>query len=181
MKGEKKEMPKKIKNKKTRNETQKDDCLTCLSRWPSCHEDVGCPTSQNPRVQQSQRPTAAASLTASSCWPTAMPPHSFGSCSPLPLAYTWPLPSEADLSFPLFRPSLQKTADARSSCVSFPYVLPYNKIFGLPGFGHNCFIFEKEAHQMRGQNLYKTLFRRREGRRLPRKPRSRWKENIILK
>jgi hypothetical protein len=60
MKGEKKEMPK-IKNKKTRNETLKDDCLTCLKRWRSCYDTVGWRTFQNPRVQRTQRPTAAAS------------------------------------------------------------------------------------------------------------------------
>ena len=117
-------MPMKIKNKKTRNEPQKDDCLACLSRWTSCHEAVGWRTSRSPRVLRHQRPTAA----ASSCWPTAMAPHPFGSCSPLPLAHTWPLPivKQICLMFPLFRWSLQKTADARSSCVSFPYVLPQN-------------------------------------------------------
>ena len=101
--------------------------------------------------------------------------HSFGSCSPLPLAYTWPLPivKQICLMFPLFRSSLQKTADARSSCVSFPYVLPHNKTFRLPGFGQNCFLFENEAYQMRGQNACKSLFIRREGRRLPGRSRSR--------
>lgn len=118
---------------------------------------------------------------ASSCWPTAMAPHSFGSCSPLPLAYTWPLPivKQICLMFPLFRSSLQKTADARSSCVSYPYVLPHNKIFALPRFGQNCFMFENEAYQMKGQNAYKTLFRRRKGGRLPGRSRSRWKKKLL--
>jgi hypothetical protein len=103
-------------------------------------------------VQCSQRPTAAASLTASKCWPTAMPPHTLiWLVQPASSAYTWPLPigKQICLTFPLFRPSLQKTADVRSPCVSFPYVLPHNKIYGLPGFGQNCFIFENKAYQMR--------------------------------
>jgi hypothetical protein len=53
--------------------------------------------------------------------------------------------------FPPFRSSLQTTADAWSTSASFPYSLPHNKIFGLPGFGQNCFIFENEASQMTGQ------------------------------
>ena len=148
-------MPKKIKNKKTRNEAQKDDCLTCLGRWTSCHEAVGWRTSHSPRVQRSQRPTAAA---ASLCWLTNC--HGTTHTHLARAArFLWrtpgPFPSivkQICLMFPLFRSSLQKTADARSSCVSFPYVLPHNKLFGLPGLSQNSFVFENEAYQRRGQN-----------------------------
>lgn len=96
MKGEKKEMPKKIENKKTRNtKGQLSNVSQSLVELP-----WGC------GLAHLSKPTRAAVPAANSCrqpysssCPTAMPPHSFGSCSPLPLAYTWPLPHrEADLS-----------------------------------------------------------------------------------
>ena len=142
MKGEKKEMPKKIKNKKTWNETQKDDYLRCLSRWRSCHE-LGCGLAHltKPTREAVPAPNSCRQLMLTNCHAT----NSFGSCNPLPLEYTWPLPiaKQIWLMFPLFRSSLQKTADARSTCASFPNALPHNKIFGPPGFGQNCFIFWK--------------------------------------
>jgi len=75
MEGEKKEMPTKRKNKKTRNEPQKDDCLTCLSRWTSCHEAVGWRTSQSPRVQRpsgQQLPSALRQLMLTNCHGTSL-------------------------------------------------------------------------------------------------------------
>jgi hypothetical protein len=55
------------------------------------------------------------------------------------------------------------------------------KYLAFPGWFRTVLFFGNEAYQTSGQNAYNTRFRRREGRKLPGRPRSRWKENIILK
>jgi hypothetical protein len=55
------------------------------------------------------------------------------------------------------------------------------KYLAFPGWFRTVLFFKNEAYQTRGQKAYQTLFRRREGRRLSVRLRSRWKENIILK
>jgi hypothetical protein len=63
----------------------------------------------------------------------------------------------------------------------FPYSLPNNKTQRLPGRGHNSFIFENEASQMRGETHIKLCSEDLKEERSLGKSRRRWEENTVLK